>query len=77
MKYSKLMIPVAALFALSSCSPKVSGGVAATDNNSGTSSTVSAPIQANSKQATQTSNTTMTSSQQANGATEITLPAGK
>lgn len=38
MKYSKLMIPIAALFALSSCSPKVSGSVTSTENtNYGTS----------------------------------------
>lgn len=77
MKYSKLLIPVAALFAFSSCSPKVSSGVAATEINSNASSASSTPIEANSRQASQATNTTTTSSQQGNGATEITLPASR
>lgn len=50
MKYSKLLIPVAALFALSSCSPKVSSGVAATDNSSTTTSSSSTTLSAEETQ---------------------------
>lgn len=76
MKYATLLIPVAALVILNSCSPKVSNGMASADSNA--SSVNSTPIEAKSTQSGKTTTTTTTSgSQQANVTTEIALPASK
>lgn len=50
MKYSKLMIPIAALFALSSCSPKVSNNMASSADNTSSFSGDGSALKASQEQ---------------------------
>lgn len=74
MKYSKLMIPVAALFLLSSCSPKISGGAGATDN-SASASTTTGTAAANTSDDAQKANISIQAQGEAKDMKPSTAPA--